>query len=329
MKKCVKNFILFMIAVALIISFCSCGIRGKEPTDNTAKNQDITSNLIIKNVNSIDTGSLHTVAVRTDGTVVATGNNEYGQCNVSDWTDIVSISASGNFTVGLKQDGTVVAVGANGSGQCNVSDWTDIVSITTVVPGCYAVGGSTIGVKKDGTVIAIGEIVEGNSEYGYLDVTGITNVAMVSASYNHAVFLKRDGTVFAVGDNSYGKCNVNGWTDIVKVVTGDGDTTIGLKKDGTVVATGCTGDDGNSLNVGDWKNVTDIGGFECFVLGVSTTDGALCTWEDVDFLDGTIAVTAEADYVVGLLPNGTLVAWGDNSYGQTNVSGWTNIKINQ
>ena len=30
----------------------------------------------------------HTVGLRSDGTVVATGWNEYGQCNVSDWTDI-------------------------------------------------------------------------------------------------------------------------------------------------------------------------------------------------------------------------------------------------
>ncbi|NLO86339.1 MAG: chromosome condensation regulator, partial [Clostridiales bacterium] len=29
-------------------------------------------------------------------------------------------------TVGLRADGTVVAVGENDEGQCNVSDWTDI-----------------------------------------------------------------------------------------------------------------------------------------------------------------------------------------------------------
>ena len=34
-------------------------------------------------------GCSHTVGLKSDGTVVAVGdNNEYGQCNVSDWTNI-------------------------------------------------------------------------------------------------------------------------------------------------------------------------------------------------------------------------------------------------
>ena len=37
-----------------------------------------------------------------------------------------TLSAGYNHTVGLRKDGTVVAVGANEYGQCNVSDWRDI-----------------------------------------------------------------------------------------------------------------------------------------------------------------------------------------------------------
>ena len=40
--------------------------------------------------------------------------------------DIVSIVTAGNYTVGLKADGTVVATGWNEYGQCDVSGWTDI-----------------------------------------------------------------------------------------------------------------------------------------------------------------------------------------------------------
>ena len=71
-------------------------------------------------------GSTHTVGLKSDGTVVAVGNNDYGQCNVSDWTDIVALSAGSKYTIGLKSDGTVVAAGNNDSGQCDVSGWTDI-----------------------------------------------------------------------------------------------------------------------------------------------------------------------------------------------------------
>ncbi len=69
---------------------------------------------------------MHTVGVKSDGTVVAVGNNEEGQCDVDNWTDIVAVSAGGYHTVGLKADGTVVAVGNNEAGQCDVSDWSNI-----------------------------------------------------------------------------------------------------------------------------------------------------------------------------------------------------------
>jgi alpha-tubulin suppressor-like RCC1 family protein len=65
--------------------------------------------------------------LKNDGTVVAVGTNAYGECDVSDWTDIVAISAGENYTIGLRANGTVVAAGKNANGQCNVSDWTDIM----------------------------------------------------------------------------------------------------------------------------------------------------------------------------------------------------------
>ena len=54
---------------------------------------------------------LFTSAIKTDGTVIARGNDEYGQCRIGDWTDIVSIRAGYYNVVGLKSDGTVVAAG--------------------------------------------------------------------------------------------------------------------------------------------------------------------------------------------------------------------------
>ena len=35
----------------------------------------------------IAAGQLHTVAFRADGKVLATGNNDFGQCDVSGWSD--------------------------------------------------------------------------------------------------------------------------------------------------------------------------------------------------------------------------------------------------
>ena len=68
----------------------------------------------------ITAGGLHTVGLKSDGTVVAVGNDRHPQLNVSDWTDIVQVSAGEGHTVGLKSDGTVVAAGYNKYGQLNV-----------------------------------------------------------------------------------------------------------------------------------------------------------------------------------------------------------------
>ena len=110
--------------------------------------------------NAIAAGSYHTVGLKSNGTVVAVGAYWDGQCNVTDWKDMVAIVACYSHTVGLKADGTVVAVGYNGHGQCNVTDWKDIVAIA-------AGDDHTVGLKSDGTVVAVGE-----NDYGQCDVSG-------------------------------------------------------------------------------------------------------------------------------------------------------------
>ncbi len=316
MNKRFRIILSIIMMCSLVFTLCSCGNNKEDLTDNSAK----TTELQIKNISTVSVGSAHTVALRNDGTVLATGNNDYGQCNVSDWTNIVSVSANGLHTVGLREDGTVLATGDNEFGQCNVSTWSEIISISTGY--CH-----TIGVKRDGTIVAVGDIVKGNNAEGYLDVSEISGVVAASAHYHHAVFLRKDGTVFAVGDNTYGKCNVNGWTDIVKVVAG-WTNTVGLKADGTVVAVGDNGERGTDLDVGGWNDITDIGVLEGFVLG-ATTGEVLFTYDgnDTSPLYGSVAIASSEDHVVGLLPNGTLVAVGDNGDGQCNVSDWTNIKV--
>jgi len=74
-------------------------------------------------------GGGHTVGLRSDGTVVAVGNNDDGQCNVGGWTDITQVTAGWDHTVGLRSDGTVVAVGSNAYGRRDVASWTDIMQI--------------------------------------------------------------------------------------------------------------------------------------------------------------------------------------------------------
>jgi alpha-tubulin suppressor-like RCC1 family protein len=171
----------------------------------------------------------HTVGLKKDGTVVAVGNNDDGQCNVGNWCNIVAVANAFNHTVGLKRDGTVVAVGNNDNGQCNVGNWRNIVAVA-------ASGGHTVGLKKDGTVVAVGW----NDDY---NVNGWRDIVAIDSGQGFTVGVKTDGTVVAVGNNEGGQCDVSDWRDVIAVVADRGVHfnkacyTIGLKSDGTVVVT--------------------------------------------------------------------------------------------
>ncbi len=67
-----------------------------------------------------------TVVISTSYITGTRNNNFY---YVSDWNDIIAISKSSTTLLGLKSDGTVVATGDNEQEQLDVSGWTDIVAV--------------------------------------------------------------------------------------------------------------------------------------------------------------------------------------------------------
>ena len=262
----------------------------------------------------VATGWLHTVGLKSDGTVVAVGENYYGQCNVGGWTNIQQVAAGCALTVGFREDGTVVAVGANDDGQCNVGGWTDIVQIAS----CW---GHTVGLKSDGTVVAVGA-----NDDGQCNVGGWTDIVQVAAGDRHTVGVKDDGTVIAVGANYWGQCNVGGWTDIVQVAAGDA-CTMGLKSDGTAVAVGPNNFYQCNV-VGGWRDIVQVAAGDDCMVGLKP-DGTLVNvslsiWEGCDVGGWTdiVQVAAGDRHTVGLKSDGTVVAVGANYYGQCNVGGW-------
>jgi uncharacterized repeat protein (TIGR02543 family) len=87
---------------------------------NMEGNYSITANFGPEYIPMVAAGGYHTVGLKHNGRVVAMGDNDYGQCNVGSWTDIVQVAAGRDHTVGLKSDGTLIAVGNNWAGPCDV-----------------------------------------------------------------------------------------------------------------------------------------------------------------------------------------------------------------
>ena len=82
-----------------------------------------------------------------------------GQCNVSDWEDIIQVFATADYTLGLKKDGTVVATGSNKYGQCAVSDWSNVIYI-----GSGYFDGS-FGITEDGSILTTSRAFKFDEDY--------------------------------------------------------------------------------------------------------------------------------------------------------------------
>jgi len=259
-----------------------------------------------------------TIGLKADGTVVAVGDNYYGQCDVSWWTDIIAVSAGYWHMVGLKSDGTVASVGDNGSGQRYVSDWANIIAVS-------AGEQHTVGLKADGTVVAAGD-----NFYGQCDVSNWADIVAVSAGEQHTVGLKDDGTVVAIGNNANDQCDVSDWTDIIAVSAGTLNT-VGLKSNGTVVAVG--DNVYGQCNVSDWADIIAVSAGTLNTVGLKS-DGTVVAvganaYGQCNISDWVNIVSVSAGYghIVGLKSDGTVVAVGYDANGQCDVVGWTDIKV--
>ena len=96
-------------------------------------------------------GWSHSLGLKSDGTIVAWGDNNYAQCDVpAPNADFVAVAGGNWHSLGLKSDGTIVAWGSNSYEQCDVpAPNADFVAVA---------GGNwhSLGLKSDGTIGAWG-----------------------------------------------------------------------------------------------------------------------------------------------------------------------------
>jgi len=77
----------------------------------------------LRDVSAIAAGVNHSLALKKDGTVVAWGNNDYGQSTVpAGLRNVRAIAAGDGYSMALKQYGIVVAWGRQSTGTTMASD---------------------------------------------------------------------------------------------------------------------------------------------------------------------------------------------------------------
>ncbi len=194
-----------------------------------------------KNIISIDIYGTLIIGLQSNGVAKIAGTYDEGKSiNSENWNNLIDVAAGEQFIVGLKQDGTVIADGHPSEGQINVDTWENVIAID-------AGSRFTVGLTKDCELLFTGVYNNQKNDFEKNKDTwkDVVNIAASGGEKDHTgsghtVGLKSDGTLVAVGDNTYGQCDFSDtekWSDIVKVVAGDW-YTVGLKSDGTVVMTG-------------------------------------------------------------------------------------------
>lgn len=181
----------------------------------------------------------HLIFCKPDGTVIARGSNEYGQCDVESWNHIVAVAGGVYHSLGLRADGTTVAVGDNGSGACNVEQWENIVDIE-------AGASFSMGVTAEGNVLVEGAEFGMYNHMDFDKIAGWTDIKSVEYTFGadakviECVFgLKKDGSVIIEGEfNGEDVSDVTittGWENVEKIIFFD-PVLVGIEADGTVHA---------------------------------------------------------------------------------------------
>ena len=270
----------------------------------------------LADVVAIAAGAYHCVALKRDGTFVLWGDNQLAQSlPPTGLKGLVATAAGGSHTLALKTDGTVTAWGLNWHGQSAVP--AGLSNVVAIAAGDE----HSLVLKADGSVVA-----RGSDYYGQRKVpANLSNAVAVAAGRRHSLALRSDGTVAAWGDSLYGATNVPAGLSNVVATAGGGGHSLALKADGTVRAWG-NNRSGQTNVPPDLTNVAAIAAGLSNSLALKA-EGTVVAWGDNSRsqtnvppgLNHVVAIAGGGYHGLALKNDGTIVGWGDNSSGQTNV----------
>jgi alpha-tubulin suppressor-like RCC1 family protein len=243
-------------------------------------------------------GDVHTVVLKSDGTVWSWGGNRFGQIGIG--------TADGAVHSGPSQ-----AVGAGGAG------------FLTAVAAIAAGGTHTVALRTDNTVWTWGQNQFGQLGLGTADtaahpfpaqVPGLTGIVAISASDLTTVALKSDGTVWTWGANAKGQLGNGSIVDSPAPVRMGSLTGIGFVSAGGIHTLAVQSGPGAV-----WASGANLYG----QLGIGAADAAahpvpaqVAGTGGSGILADVLSVSSGYGHSIALKKDRTVWAWGDNRFGQ-------------
>ncbi len=299
---------------------------------------------------SIAAGANHSLALKSDGTMLAWGYDFYGQLGdnasyggpsdnkatpvpvASAASGIVAIAAGAFHSLALKADGTMLAWGYGTFGQLgdggtlpstNKPTPSAIPGVTGIV--AIAAGNShSLALKSDGTVLAWGFDNRGQlgDDSSFADkstpisISGVSGIVAIAAGYYHSIALKSDGTVVSWGSDEFGQL-------------GDGGAIVSTNKQPTPVAVSSAANGvvaiaasfGHSLALKSDGTMLSWGYDSDGQLGDDNLIASKSVPVPVSSASGILAIAVGSTHSLALKSDGTMLSWGSDGNGELGDDG--------
>jgi alpha-tubulin suppressor-like RCC1 family protein len=292
---------------------------------------------------NVGTGSAHTIAIQSNGTLWAWGESQQGASGLGisdDLTNRSSPTQIGNLSlwtkvtcgyrnsVTLQSNGTLWAWGNNGNGTLGQSDTTDksfpiqIGNLSLWTQNISLYYQHVLAIQSNGTLWAWGfnsstqlGLVDSTNRSSPVQVGALSIWTKVSAGYNYSFGIYSNGTLWAWGRNHLGQLGLSDNADRSSPVqVGNLSTwtqidagqfhTLALQSNGTLWSWGYN----QSGNLG-------LGFSEVTSRFSPVQIGSLSTWTKI---------SAGTNVSFAIQSNGTLWSWGANAGGGLGLSDTTN-----